>query len=68
VTKKEKRQPMQSTGRKRPPSTGEEKRQPMQSTRCVETIDIEEMLDWMVRNPDSYPDNNLLEEGEEADV
>lgn len=39
-----------------------------QSTRCVETIDIEELLEWMLLNPDSYPDNNLLEEGEEADV
>lgn len=70
MTKEEKRQPMQTTGRERPSSTGEEKRQPMQSTRCMETIDIEELLEWMLLHPESYPDNDLLhrpEEKEESD-
>ncbi len=47
--------------------TKKEKRKNMQSTRCMETIDIEELLVWMVRNPDSYPDNQWLEEKEEEE-
>ena len=67
MTKKEKRKNTQSTGRKRPSSTGEEKRQPMQSTRCVETVDIEELLEWMLLNPESYPDSDLLHRPEERE-
>lgn len=50
--------------------TKKEKRQPVQSTRCMDTVDIEELLEWMAINPESYPDNDLLhmpEEKEEAD-
>lgn len=32
----------------------------MKSTRCMETIDIEELLEWMLLNPVSHPDNGLL--------
>lgn len=62
MTKKEKRQPVQSTGRERPSSAGEEKRQPVQSTRCPDTIDLEDLLEWMLLNPESYPDNQWPEE------
>lgn len=47
--------------------TKEEKRQPMQTTRCMETVDIEELLEWMLLNPESYPDNQWLEEKEEEE-
>jgi len=35
--------------------------------RCTETIDIEELLEWMLLNPESHPDHGLLEEDEADD-
>jgi len=43
------------------------KKKNTQSTRCVETIDIEELLEWMVLNPVSHPDNNFLYDITRAD-
>ena len=47
--------------------TKEEKRQPVQSTRCMETVDIEELIEWMLLNPVSHPDNNFLYDITRAD-
>jgi len=38
-----------------------------QPTRCVDTIDIEELLEWMLRYPESHPDNGLLYDTTRAD-
>jgi len=35
--------------------------------RCPDTVDLEELLEWMVLNPVSHPDNGLLYDTTRAD-